>query len=627
VSVIDTYPEHFVQFYESEDFFLDSLASYIAAGLSADEAVVVVATKSHLEALDNLLRQRGFDSAAAEQAGNYLPLNAHNTLVQLMVNGTLSAEQFKLLLGGAVARAARHSGRVRVFGELVALLWADENYQDAIRLEKLWNELQTTQSFTLFCAYPMASLGRYVLEEPFAEVCTTHTRVIPGESYSALTESNEQLRAIVRLQQKASALEREISERQRAEESLRLAKAELEELLAREQIARSQADSANRMKDEFLATVSHELRTPLNAILGWAHMLRSGRLEGETAIRAIETIERNAKSQAQLVEDILDVSRMITGKLKLQMESVDIASVIDEAVDSVQLAADSKQIQLEVTLDPTARNVLGDAGRLQQTVWNLVSNAIKFTPPGGRVTVKLERCDANIIICVSDTGQGISADFLPCVFDRFRQGDATSSRRHGGLGLGLAIVRHLVELHGGEVSVASEGEGRGATFKISLPAPVRPTNTGQLRANTALLADASEAARKSLPSLSGMRVLVVDDDGDNLQMIAALLEQSLADVQVAKSAVEAMEALEWYQPDVLVLDLAMPGEDGYALIQRIRSQETERIRNLPAIALTAHVRVDDRVRALSAGFDLFLPKPVEFEELLGSIVNASRVSR
>jgi len=470
VNVIDTtdHADHFVQFYESEDFFLDSLASYIATGVKTKEAVVVLATNSHLQALDKRLITHGVDARTAAIEHHYLPLDAHDTLVQLMVDGTLSPAQFKSLLGGKVAKANRHGGRVRVFGELVALLWADENYQDAIRLEELWNELQTTEPFTLFCAYPIATLTGHVLEEPFAAVCKTHRRVIPGESYVALTESDEQLRAIVRLQQKANSLEREIAERQRAEEALRQAKEELEQLLQREQHARNQAETANRMKDEFLTTVSHELRTPLNAILGWAHMLRIGRLDAETSVRAIETIERNARSQAQLVEDILDVSRMITGKLTLQMDVVDVANVINAAIDSVQLAADSKQIQIEVILDPSVRHVAGDASRLQQAVWNLLSNAIKFTPTGGKVSVKLEHVDSNVVIQVSDTGQGISKEFLPCVFDRFRQGDGTSSRRHGGLGLGLAIVRHLVELHGGEVSVASDGEGCGATFTIIL---------------------------------------------------------------------------------------------------------------------------------------------------------------
>src|SRR5262249_20508885 len=291
-----------------------------------------------------------------------------------------------------------------------------------------------------------------------------------------------------------------------------------EKALIRAELARSEAENANRMKDEFLATVSHELRTPLNAIIGWSHMLRHGNLDQRNNERAFETIERNAKAQAQLVEDILDVSRIITGQLKLKIEVVDIAAVINAALDAVQLAADSKGIKLEVILDRAARHVLGDAGRLQQVVWNLLSNAIKFTPHHGRVTVRLERQDANVQIKVSDTGKGIASEFLPSVFDRFRQGDATSTRQHGGLGLGLSIVRHFVELHGGTVEATSHGENQGATFTITLPAladkagkvvpALKPTSFAESRGRFAVT-----------PMLTGKRVLLVDDDADTLQVL------------------------------------------------------------------------------------------------------------
>ena len=274
------------------------------------------------------------------------------------------------------------------------------------------------------------------------------------------------------MQQKAASLEAEVKERQQAEERLRLA-------LVGEQMARAEAETANRMKDEFLATVSHELRTPLNAIIGWSHLLRSGSLDEATASRAMETIDRNAKAQAQLIEDILDVSRMITGKLRLNNEPVDIASVINAAIDSVQLAVDSKNIELEVTLDPSARHTLGDSSRLQQVVWNLLANAIKFTPSGGRIEVKVERAGRNLKIRVSDSGQGIDPDFLPFIFERFRQADGTTTRQHGGLGLGLAIVRHLVELHGGTIKAESAGEGKGSTFIIKLPWRLHRSVTGK----------------------------------------------------------------------------------------------------------------------------------------------------
>lgn len=374
------------------------------------------------------------------------------------------------------------------------------------------------------------------------------------------------------------------------------------------------------MKDEFLATVSHELRTPLNAIMGWSHMLRSGRLDQATMARAFETIDRNAKSQAQLIEDILDVSRVITGRLRLNMGPVDVASVINSAIDSVQLAADSKGIHLGVTLDPSTRHTVGDAGRLQQVVWNLIANAIKFTPSGGRIEVRVERSDAALQLCVSDSGAGISADFLPFIFDRFRQADSTSTRAHGGLGLGLAIVRHLVELHGGSVRADSAGLGKGATFTIRLPLAVdsRPAKTRQQRSENPWSPENTQRLAEP-PSLENVRVLLVDDDQDNLQLLAMMLGGQRARVQTAASAEEALQVLEWYKPDVLVSDLAMPGEDGYSLIGKMREMET--LNHIPAVALTAYVRVEDRARALSAGFNMFVPKPIEPHELIAAIAN------
>ena len=344
----------------------------------------------------------------------------------------------------------------------------------------------------------------------------------------------------------------------------------------------------------------------------------------ETKARAIETIERNAKSQAQLVEDILDVSRVITGKLCLNMVPVDLSSVINAAIDSVQLAADSKGIELEVTLDPSARHILGDSGRLQQIVWNLLSNSIKFTPSGGRVCIRLEKAKSNVQIKVSDTGQGIGPEFLPFVFDRFRQADASTTRKHGGLGLGLAIVRHLVELHGGTVYADSQGEGCGSTFTIRLPpASVAKTHKKQLRRHTPSLVALQGSDHPSSPVslLGNVQVLLVDDDRDTLQILTVMLEEQHAKVQVATSAAEALEILEWYTPDVLIFDLAMPDEDGYSLIRRVRAMEAKGGRQAAAVAMTAHVRVEDRARALSAGFNMFVSKPVEANELISAIAN------
>ncbi|MDT4952091.1 MAG: hypothetical protein QOJ02_229 [Acidobacteriota bacterium] len=608
--------EHFVQFYETDGFLLNSLSGFVGTGLRAGEAVIVVATKEHRMGLEELLQESGLDIFRARATGQYISLDADETLSKFMVDGQPDAELCFQVIGSIIERAAEGRPRVRIFGEMVALLWAEGNCDAAIRLEELWNNLGKTHPFSLFCAYTLNGFNGEDFAERLGHVCAGHSRVIPAESYTALDSTDERLRAITVLQQKARSLQAEINERKEVEEQLRAS-------LIREQMARVEAENANRLKDEFLDTVSHELRTPLNAILGWAHMIRSTSLDEATVARAIETIERNAKAQAQLVEDILDVSRVVTGKLRLNIEPVDVASVINSAIDSVLLAADSKDIQLEVTLDPSARYVSGDSGRLQQVAWNLLSNAIKFTPTGGRVSVRLERAGTSAQIKVSDTGQGISSQFIPFIFDRFRQADGSSTRRHGGLGLGLAIVRHLVELHGGTVSAESPGAGLGATFTVKLPLAPSPERTKSRRRDAESLRanEANDAGVKVLPSLDGLRVLLVDDDQDTLQMLAVILTTYKATVQTTASSSEALEALQWFRPDVLVSDLAMPDDDGYSLISKIRELEAASGNKIPAVALTAYVRVEDRVRALSAGFNMFVPKPVEPTELITAIAN------
>lgn len=625
--------EHFAQFYETDASLLDSLSGFIGIGLSEGDACIVVATEEHRESLDERLRLYDLDLDAARASGQYVALDAAKTLSKFTVDGSLVPELFIEVVGDIITRAAQGGRRVRAFGEMVSLLWAEGDHDGAIHLEGLWNDLRESHSFSLFCGYPMSGFGGEAFAEPLSRVCAGHSRVIPAESYTALDDADERLRAILALQQKAHALEAEIAERKQAEAQLRAMKDELEaqveereRLLAREQMARAEAEDACRLKDEFLATVSHELRTPLTAIMGWTHLLRGDTLDKTSRTHALEVIERNAKSQAQLVEDILDVSRVITGKLRLNVAPVDAASIINAAIDSVQLAAETKSIQLGVTLDPSARHIAGDAGRLQQVVWNLLSNAIKFSPSGGRVDVRLERCGSVVQISVSDTGDGISPDFLPFIFDRFRQADGSSTRRHGGLGLGLSIVRHLVELHGGAVRAESAGEGRGATFTISLPLPVNSERTqSSWHKPTPRMDESDDASLKQLPSLEGLRVLLVDDDKDTLAMLTAVLSQYQATVQTASTVAEALEAMRWYKPDVMVSDLAMPDEDGYSLISKVRAIESEMGRRTHAVALTAYVRIEDRTRALSAGFNMFVPKPVEPAELITAIANLAEL--
>lgn len=612
--------EHFVQFYEADGFLLNSLSGFIGNAINAGDAALVVATAAHREGLDELLNANGLNVANAKASGQFVSIDAAETLSRFMVDGAPQADRFREVVGGIIASVSDGRSRVRAFGEMVALLWADGQHQAALRVEELWNDLQKAQSFSLFCAYPMNGLGGHQFTEPHSGVCTAHSRVIPAESYAGLDDQDERLRAIAKLQQKAASLEAEVKERLLTEEKLKLA-------LVGEQMARAEAETANRMKDEFLATVSHEIRTPLNAIIGWSHLLRSGSLDATTTARAIETIDRNAKSQAQLIEDILDVSRMITGKLHLNNEPVDIATVINAAIDSVQLAIDSKELHLEVTLDPSARHTVGDTSRLQQIVWNLLANAIKFTPAGGRIEIKVERAAGNLRISVSDTGQGIGESFLPFIFDRFRQADGTTTRQHGGLGLGLAIVRHLVELHGGRITADSGGAGHGATFTVQLPlAPKignrRKTTTGTLRAKEV----AGGHFTTTVPSLDHVKVLLVDDDVDTLNFLRVMLAESKAVVETAASVSDALEILDWYRPQVLVSDLAMPNEDGYSLIARIRELQGADGYKIPAVALTSYVRIEDRARALAAGFNLFVPKPIQPNELITAIASLTEAS-
>lgn len=384
--------------------------------------------------------------------------------------------------------------------------------------------------------------------------------------------------------------------------------------------ARLQAEQANRLKDEFLATLSHELRTPLNAILGWSQMLKSRKTSEDETEKALSIIERSARAQNQLIDDLLDVSRIITGKLRLNVRAVDLTNTITAAVDAARPAAEAKGIRLQILLDPQAEPISGDPDRLQQIVWNILSNAVKFTPKGGRVQVRLERVNSHVEIVISDTGKGIEKEFLPHVFDRFRQSDGSMTRRHGGLGLGLAIVRQLVELHGGQVSVSSEGDGQGATFTVSLPVlPVR-------REPESKVPRVHPAAQNSLandcpPELADLRILLVDDEADSRELLTVVLESCRAVVTAAGSAAEALEKFQQAKFDIFISDIGMPGEDGFSLIGKIRNLPNERGGGIPAIALTAYARAEDRVQALRSGFQMHLAKPVESTELVAAVAN------
>jgi signal transduction histidine kinase/ActR/RegA family two-component response regulator len=383
------------------------------------------------------------------------------------------------------------------------------------------------------------------------------------------------------------------------------------------------AERANQLKDEFLATLSHELRTPLTAIVGWSHLLGTSMLDPVASLRAIEVIRRNARMQVQMVDDLLDISRIITGKLRLSMQPVDLGTIMIAAVEGLRPAANAKEIRLRLQLDSPAEQVSGDPDRLQQVAWNLISNAIKFTPKGGSVIVSLKRVDSHVEVTVSDTGKGIAPGFLPHVFDRFRQADATTTRAFGGLGLGLAIVRQLVELHGGTARADSEGEGLGSTFTVSLPLMA-------LRSAVSITESAQQPEFK-LPEfecpteLDGLRVLVVDDDADTCELLQFILESCGAQVKTANSAAAALEAAAEEVFDVLISDIGMPDEDGYSLIGKVRALGQERGGKVPAAAaLTAYVGEKDRIRALQSGFQMHVPKPISPNELVAVVANLAR---
>jgi signal transduction histidine kinase/ActR/RegA family two-component response regulator len=383
-----------------------------------------------------------------------------------------------------------------------------------------------------------------------------------------------------------------------------------------------EAREADRLKDEFLAVLSHELRTPLNAIVGYARLLRGNVLSGEKAVRGLETLERNAAALTQIVEDVLDISRIVSGKIRLDVQPVELPLVVHNAVATVQPAADAKGVRVQTIVDPRVGPVSGDPDRLQQVVWNLLSNAVKFTPKKVRVQVRVERVNSHIDVVVSDTGIGIKQEFLPFVFERFRQADAGTTRKTGGLGLGLSIVRHIVEMHGGSVHVVSEGEGKGTTFRVRLPLMI--VHADGVRETREHPRTGRQAPLAGLASLSGVRVLAIDDEQDALGLLRIVLESAGAEVVTIASAREGLDRLSSLRPDALVVDLGMPEMDGFQFIARVRGSNDALVRDIPAAALTAFARSDDRTKALQSGFEMHLAKPVDPGELVASVATLVR---
>lgn len=431
-------------------------------------------------------------------------------------------------------------------------------------------------------------------------------RAWQADEIQLLTQIGEQFSIAVHQADLLARLQQEIEERQRLQ-------VERDQLLLREQAARQEAEAANQVKDEFLAVLSHELRSPLTAILGWTNLLLTRQFEAERTRQALQTIERSARAQLQLIEDLLDISRIIRGQLRLTLQPTHLTQVIQAALDSVQPSASQKGIALRATLAPEMGLVLGDPDRLQQIVWNLLTNAVKFTPHGGQIDVKLEFQTDRVAIIVSDTGQGISPEFLPYVFDRFRQAETSTTRTYGGLGLGLAIVQQLVTLHNGSVQAQSAGVGQGATFTVQLPLASTPTGTPD-----------SNPTSACSPGLQGLHILVVDDDADMRDLVTYILQDCGAEVVAVASARAALQHLldaTATKTDVIVSDIGMPEENGLSLLQRVRALDESQGGRIPALAVTAFARAEDRTAALRAGFNLHLAKPIEPDELVAAIAN------
>lgn len=546
----------------------------------------------------------------------------------------MDAESVTVAMMDSDGQTPRHffrcdaNGRTEVEGEVSPVIqkalrrvmteWAPVrlNESDDLLLEGDPGDFESLQSFLgaaiISAAAPFGWF--YAVNKNNATEFTEADERLAATLATQVSVAYENARLYAEAQHHTTELRMEMAVRKQAEQ-------ERARLLIREQAARAEAEAANRNKDEFLATLSHELRTPLTAILGWSHLMRNKSLNETEFGRGLDTIERNARAQSQLIDDLLDVSRIITGKLQIDYGPVDLGKVIDAAFDSIKPAAETKSIRFEVELNGCDFLVLGDCNRLQQIFWNLFSNAIKFTPKGGQVNVSASAVDSRVNVAVTDTGIGIQPDFVPFIFDRFRQADGSTTREHGGLGLGLAIVRHLVDLHHGRVSVESGGRDLGATFTITLPLTGSDLAKAQDNGKIRQVESDDVHAFTARDSLQGIKILVVDDEADSRDLLMTILTQCGSDVRCSDSAAEAWEAFHEWNPDILVSDIGMPIEDGYSLIRRLRKLESARAKAIPAVALTAYATDEDRSQALSAGFQIHVAKPIEPESFVSSLAS------
>ncbi|MEA2661138.1 MAG: hypothetical protein QOH08_710 [Chloroflexota bacterium] len=577
---------HVVRYYESDGPLVDEVSLFVATGLATGEPAVVIATPIHRDGLERRLKAQRINLAEVRRAGRYVPLDAAETLARITTDGWPDPVRFGEIVGGTVGRAAAAGSgtRIRAFGEMVALLWADGRRDAALRLEELWNDLARSHTFSLLCAYPMAAFGAHGDHGAFAAVSATHTAVVPTEAYTALRDGDDRLRAVAALQQKAAALETEVIHRRALEVEL---KARVEQL----------AD-IDRRKDEFLAMLGHELRNPLAPVSAALEVMR---LRADDPLRignAREVVERQIAHMTRLVDDLLDVSRITRGQIELRDEAVSVSALVQRAVEVSRPLIDECGHRLSLDVPAVPILFRGDHSRLEQVLANLLSNAAKYTDVGGRIWLRAAVEGDQIVFSVRDNGEGLTAELRDRVFDLFVQGPDTRSMARGGLGLGLSLVRQLVQLHGGTIEAISDGPGRGSEFVVRLPY---------------VAATYASAPGGPAPAAVGQhrRILVVDDNVDAAEALAELLREYGHDVRTAHGAASGIHQALGMRPEIVLLDISMPDADGYEVARRLRGELTD----TTLVALTGYGEHRHRQRSREAGFDHHLTKPVDIREL------------
>jgi signal transduction histidine kinase/ActR/RegA family two-component response regulator len=586
--------EHTVQFYEDEAFLHETVARFVAAGLVADDAVVVVNTQPHSRALFECLASKGIAVERALSSARLTVLDAEETLDRFLIDGVPDYDRFAACIGPLIERSSEGGKkRVRVFGEMVDVLWRRGNPHAAIRLEEFWNELGRHLPFSLLCAYVMGNFFKETDSDAFRRVCDTHQHVVPAESYSGDADEVTRLREISMLQQRARALETELRRRRELEEALRY--------------AREKAEAASSAKDEFLAMLGHELRNPLSPIVTALELLK---LRGDgRGPRELEVIERQTRHLIRLVDDLLDVSRITRGKVELRKAAIEIRDVLAKATEIASPLLEERRHHFRVDAPPRGLLLQADEARLAQVVANLLTNAAKYTDPGGHVVLSARRKGNEAVIEVRDDGIGIAPTLLPRIFDLFVQGRQSSDRAEGGLGIGLALVRNLVSMHGGTVEARSEGVGKGSTFVVRLPALDSAPAEGKRRSVVEGPARSADRGTR--------RILVVDDNADARDLLTEILQRAGHEVRAADSGPAALALLQEFVPDIAILDVGLPAMDGYELGARLRADLGPRAPVL--VALTGYGQDGDRARSKSAGFCAHLVKPLEASELLATI--------